>query len=396
MIDRDNQKIITKMLSKFPSVAILGARQIGKTTLAFKIKETFARSSLYLDLERPSDLAKLSDPEFFFKQHFDKLLILDEIQRAPHLLPILRSMIDERRRASDVSAQYLLLGSSSKTLLNQSSESLAGRIGYTELPGLNLKEVGDKNFNKLWIRGGFPQSFLDDDSHDSLLWRENLIKTYLEREMHLLGFNIDTQIMGRFWGMLAHNQGELFNGAKMAASLGVSTPTVFKYLSILHDLFMVRILQPWHQNIGKRLVKSPKIYIRDSGLLHSLLGIKTLDDLLMHPVAGNSFEGFVIENIKSIMLPYQNMWFYRTAAGAELDLIIEDGAKRIGIEIKRSLAPSLSKGLYNAKQDLNLDMVYIVYPGHETYALNGHIKVMPLAHMMEHDFFKNPSISPSA
>ncbi|MDP3640990.1 MAG: ATP-binding protein, partial [Alphaproteobacteria bacterium] len=297
------------MLNKFPSVAILGARQIGKTTLAFKIKEIFARPSLYLDLERPSDLSKLSDPEFFFKQHFDKLLILDEIQRAPHLLPILRSMIDERRRASDIAAQYLLLGSSSKMLLNQSSESLAGRIAYTELPGLNLLEVGDKHFNKLWVRGGFPQSYLDDDIYDSLLWRENLIKTYLEREIQLLGFNIDTQIMRRFWGMLAHNQGELFNGAKIASSLGVSTPTVFKYLSILQDLFIVRILQPWHQNIGKRLVKSPKIYIRDSGLLHSLLGIKTLDDLLMHPVAGNSFEGFVIENIKSIMQPYQNMWF---------------------------------------------------------------------------------------
>ncbi len=387
MIDRDSQAIITKMLNKFPSVAILGARQIGKTTLAFKIKEAFERSSLYLDLERPSDLTKLSDPEFFFKQHFDKLLILDEIQRAPHLLPILRSMIDERRRASDIAAQYLLLGSSSKMLLSQSSDSLAGRIGYTELPGLNLKEVGEENFNKLWIRGGFPQSYLDDDIHDSLLWRENLIKTYLEREVHLLGVNINMQIMGRFWGMLAHNHGELFNGAKMASSLGVSNPTVFKYLSILEDLFMVRILQPWHQNIGKRLVKSPKIYIRDSGLLHSLLGIKTLDDLLMHPVAGNSFEGFVIENIKSIMQPYQNMWFYRTSAGAELDLIIEDGTKRIGIEIKKSLSPSPSKGLYNAKQDLNLDIVYIIYPGSDTYALNEYIKVISLNQMMRHDLF---------
>ncbi len=342
------------------------------------VAESFGRETLYLDLERPSDRAKLSDSEYFLSQHLDKLVILDEIQRFPEILPVLRSLIDQRRRTHDNFGQYLLLGSSSKSLLSHTSESLAGRIHYIDMQGFNLLEVN--HLNDLWLRGGFPQSYLSKNT--SFSWRENIIRTYLEREIPMLGYKVSTQTLRRFWGMLAHNQGELFNGSKIAASLGVSTPTVFRYLDILSDLFLVRTLQPWHQNEGKRLVKSPKIYIRDSGLLHSLLNLKMLDDVLMHPVAGSSFEGFVIENIASKM-NQSKMWFYRTSAGAEMDLVLEHGQKRIGIEIKRSLSPSPSKGLYNSMNDLKLEEVYIVYPGDTEYKITDQITVIPLVNILK-------------
>jgi len=388
MIGRKIKDFVELSLQKSPAIALLGARQIGKTTLSLEIKKSFNRQSIYLDLEKPSDLSKLSDPEYFLNQHLDKLLILDEAQRLPEILPILRSVIDQRRCSGDLFGQYLLLGSSSKTLLSRSSESLAGRIRYIDMCGFNLLEVESSNLNNLWVRGGFPESYLLSNAVDSFSWRENMIRTYLEREVYFLGLKIDTQILRRFWMMLAHNQGELFNGSKIAASLGISTPSVFRYLDILHDLFMIRILQPWYHNSGKRLVKTPKIYIRDSGILHCLLGIKTLDDVLSHPISGCSFEGFVIENIKSIMSISQQMWFYRTSAGAEMDLVIEGGRNRIGIEIKRSLSPTPSKGLYNAIDDLNLDKAYIIYPGDHSYALNSKIFITSLTDMMNHEFFR--------
>lgn len=372
MINRHIQQEIVSALHKSPVVAILGARQIGKTTLAHTIAHTFSKECLYLDLERPSDLNKLSDPEFFFHQNLDKTVILDEIQRVPELLPIIRSLVDQRRRHHDRYGHYLLLGSSSQHLLRYSSESLAGRIRYMDMAGFNILEVPDQNL--LWLKGGFPESYLTSNLTDSFDWRENLITTYVEREMYISHHTIDPALMRRFWKMLAYNQGELFNGSKLAASLGVSTPTVFKYLDILVDLFMVRILKPWHNNIGKRLVKTPKIYVRDSGLLHCLLGLKTIDDLLSHPILGGSFEGFVMENIKSFY--HGDLWFYRTSAGAEMDLIFE--SEKIGVEIKRSLNPIPSKGLYQSLQDLELNHAYIIYPGEDTYSLSQQVTVISL------------------
>ncbi len=370
MINRFIQTHLKNQLETFPAVALLGARQVGKTTLALNVTSERSRPTLYLDLERPSDLAKLHDPEYFLLQHLDKLVVLDEVQRMPSLLPALRSLIDQRKRSGDRNCQYLLLGSSSKALLQHTSESLAGRICYLDIGGLTVVEVGASNLNQLWIRGGFPDSYLASNDHQSFTWRENIIRTYLERELPILGYNISSATMGRFLGMLAHTQGELFNATRIAASLGVSTPTVLRYLDILVDLFLVRVLRPWHQNQGKRLIKTPKVYIRDSGLLHCLLHIKNLNEVLMHPVAGGSWEGFVIENIVNIVGNRAQLWFYRTSAGAEMDVVIEHGAKRIGVEIKRSLTPSLTKGGHHSQEDLNLDMTYIVYPGNDTYLIN--------------------------
>jgi len=381
MIHRQIENYIFDSLKRSPVVTLLGPRQIGKTTLAFSISKSFSKPCLYLDLERPSDVAKLQDPEYFLMQHLDKLIILDEIQRASHILPILRSLIDERRRNGDHFAHYLLLGSSSKVLLKSTSDSLAGRIQYIDIYGFNLLDVGNENVNKLWVTGGFPISYLMH-YEDSFKWLDNIIRTYLERELPILGYQIPSLMIRRFWGMLAYNQGELFNASKFATSLGVSIPTVNRYLNILADLFLIRILRPWSNNEGKRLIKSPKVYIRDSGLLHSLLSIKTLDDILMHSVAGGSWEGFVIENIASLLHESFQLFFYRTVAGSEMDLVLERGNSLIGIEIKRSLTPSLTKGGINAMEDLKLKHVYIVYPGVVSYKITDKVTVVPLIEML--------------
>jgi predicted AAA+ superfamily ATPase len=382
MIQRYIQSGLIELLLSNPAVALLGARQVGKTTLSLSITDTLSRPALYLDLERPSDSAKLQDPEYFLSQHMDKLVVLDEIQRRPDILPTLRSLIDQRKRAGDPACQYLLLGSSSRALLQSTSDSLAGRISYMDIGGFNVLEVRGENMNQLWVRGGFPDSYLASNDTNSFRWRESIIRTYLERELPILGYNISTTTMGRFWGMLAHTQGELFNAAKIAISLGVSPPTVARYLDILVDLFLVRIVRPWHQNHGKRLIKAPKVYIRDSGLVHCLLNIKTLDDVLMHPVAGGSFEGFVIENIASVIGDRAQLWFYRTSAGAEMDLVIEIGSKRIGVEIKRSLTPALTKGGHHCISDLDLDATYIVYPGTDQYFIRDNIQVIPVINLL--------------
>lgn len=382
MIQRYIQSDLVELLLSNPAVALLGARQVGKTTLSLNVTANLTRPTLYLDLERPSDSAKLQDPEYFLSQHMDKLVVLDEIQRRPDILPTLRSLIDQRKRAGDKVCQYLLLGSSSRALLQSTSDSLAGRISYMDIGGFNILEVGDDNMNQLWVRGGFPDSYLASNDTHSFRWRESIIRTYLERELPILGYNISTTTMERFWGMLAHTQGELFNAAKIAVSLGVSPPTVARYLDILVDLFLVRIVRPWHQNHGKRLIKAPKVYIRDSGLVHCLLNIKTLDDVLMHPVAGGGWEGFVIENIASVIGDRAQMWFYRTSAGAEMDLVIEIGSKRIGIEIKRSLTPALTKGGHHSIADLNLNATYIVYPGVDQYSIKDNIQIIPVVNLL--------------
>lgn len=381
MIPRQIEHKLHHLLQNTPVVALLGARQVGKTTLSLSLASNQTRPTLYLDLERPSDIAKLHDAEYFLSINADKLIILDEIQRMPHILPIIRSLIDERRRKGDRCCQYLLLGSSSNILLKNTSDSLAGRISYLEIGGFTAQEIHDTN--SLWCKGGFPDSYLASSDEASFQWRTNLIRTYIEREMPILGYQVSSQIMSRFWGMLAHNHGQLFNASKIAASLGVSSPTVSRYLDILADLFMVRIVHPWSENYGKRLVKTPKIYIKDTGLLHCLLNLRNINDILSHPICGTSWEGFVIENIANILEHKAQISFYRTAAGAEMDLVIEHGSQRIGIEVKRSLAPTLNKGLHNSMQDLKLERVYVVYPGKEEYQLNEQICVTPIQKLME-------------
>lgn len=384
MLQRHIQTAVFEQLHRSPAVALLGPRQVGKTTLAHRIAADWKKPSLYLDLERPSDLAKLSDPELYLRKQPGKLVILDEIQRVPALFPVLRSLIDERRQAGEKTGQFLLLGSASLDLVQGSSESLAGRIAYIDLGMLNIAEIRKKDKpDILWLRGGFPQSFLAASDKESLIWREDFIASYLERDIPALGPRVPSETLRRFWMMLAHNQGQTVNAAKLAGGLGVSSPTICRYVDLLIDLMLVRALRPWSGNIGKRLVKSPKIFVRDSGLVHALLGIQSFDDLQGHPVVGGSWEGFVVENLLSILPRRATPYFYRTSAGAEIDLVVEITPKRrIAIEIKRSLSPVLSKGFYQACSDLDIREQYIVYPGQESYPLSKTVQVMSLQEAM--------------
>ncbi|MCF6300167.1 MAG: ATP-binding protein, partial [Proteobacteria bacterium] len=334
-----------KLLNKNSAVVLTGPRQVGKTTLALEIAKTL--DALYIDLERPRDLAKITDFEQFCSINKDKMLILDEIQRTAELFPTLRGIIDERRRLGKKYAQFLLLGSASIELLKQSSESLAGRMAQCELYPLGVSEIDKDDCYKLWNRGGFPESFLALSDEDSLNWRQNFINTYLERDIPQLGPRIPAETLRRFWTMLAHNQGQTFNAASFAKGLDVKGVTTSRYLDLMVDLLLVRKLQPWISNRGKRLVKAPKTYIRDSGICHSLLGIESLNDLLGHPVIGGSWEGFVIENIIASLPKHALYGYYRTTGGAEIDLVIDLGGGELwAVEIKRSTAPKLSKGFH--------------------------------------------------
>jgi len=383
MIKRHTETELLQLLEQFPAVAMLGPRQIGKTTLAQQIAARTKPSPVYLDLENPIDLAKLDDPGQYFQTHTDRLIILDEVQRTPGLFQVLRGVIDRRRRAGQQAGQFLILGSASLDLLKQSSESLAGRIAYKELTGLTVSEIKSKDQENLWLRGGFPDSFLAHDDRASMRWRMNFISTYLERDVPQLGPRIPAVTLRRLWTMLAHSQAEQVNVAKLAGGLDVSVHTAKRYIELLEDLLLVRTLRPWAGNIKKRLVKAPKIYIRDSGITHALLHLTTIDDVLGHPVAGASWEGFALENILSVMPDGATAWFYRTAAGAEIDLVIEQGLRqRVAIEIKRSLAPSVSKGFHLGCEDIKAKHRYIVYPGTEQYPISNGIIVMSLVDMM--------------
>lgn len=379
MIARQIRQQVHESLRHIAAVVLLGPRQIGKTTLAYEIAGEC--ESVYLDLEEPGDIQKLADPRFYFEQNRGKLIIIDEVQRIPGLFQILRSQIDRNRRAGHRNGQFLLLGSATNELLNQSSESLAGRVSYLELSPLNIQEIGADHLNDLWIRGGFPDSFLDVDY--SFQWRRDFIRTYLERDIPSLGSRVPAETLRRFWIMLAHNQGQLFNASRMGGSLGVSGQTASRYLDLLVDLMLVRRLQPWYANVGKRLVKSPKTFIRDSGILHSLLNIQTLDDLLCHPVVGSSWEGMVMENILSAVPEGTESFFYRTAAGAEVDLVLNFGGKLWAIEIKRTSAPRLTKGFYHACKDIEPSEKWVIYTGDEDYKMKDGIRVLPLEKMME-------------
>lgn len=382
MIPRRLSPLVLRRLAEFPAVGLLGPRQVGKSTLAQSIAQEVSgrtRQPDYLDLENLADQAKLEDAGAFLRARFDRLVVIDEVQRAPGLFQVLRGVIDDNIRAGRETGQFLLLGSASIELLKQSSESLAGRIAYLELGPIDVTEVSSAQAEALWVRGGFPRSFLAKSDEASASWREAFITTYLERDIPQLGPRIPATTLRRFWTMLAHRQGALLNAAELARALAVDGKTVAKYLDLMVDLLMVRRLQPLHANVGKRLTKSPKTYVRDSGLVHSLLRLDTLDDVLGHPVAGGSWEGHVIEALISVAPPRTDASFYRTSAGAELDLVLDmPGGERWAIEIKRSSAPKIEKGFHAAMEDVQPSRAYIVYGGHERYAKGNGVEAIGL------------------
>ncbi len=382
MIARVLKKKLIDALQHFPAVALLGPRQVGKTTLAFEISRN--SDALYLDLESEEDRSKMAQPQLYLQDHQDKLLILDEVHRVPALFPVLRGLIDSGRRAGLTSGRYLLLGSASLDLLKQSGETLAGRIAYLELFPFTLMETGSIPVDDLWVRGGFPDSLLAASPSESLQWRRNFIRTYLERDIPQFGPRIAAETLRRFWIMLAHNQGGLLNTAQLARNLGIDVKTVSGYLDLLVDLLLVRRLPPWQSNIGKRLVKAPKIYVRDSGLLHALLTIPDKESLLSHPVVGQSWECFVIENILNSAPDEVQGYFYRTGGGAEIDLLLSwpDGTLW-AVEIKRSMTPKLERGFHAACIDLNPVRKYVVYPGAERYRLAEYIEAVSLAELVQ-------------
>lgn len=377
MIAREKLQEIRTLLADFPAVVLLGPRQVGKTTLALELART--RPSLYLDLEAEEDRARLASPAHYFAAHHDKLVILDEVQRIPRLFEALRGAIDTNIRAGHKAGQFLLLGSASLELLKQTGESLAGRVAYCELYPITPQEF-QNSLDQLWLRGGFPDSLLAVDDGRSLLWRRNFIRTYLERDIPQLGPRIPAETLRRFWTMLAHLQGSTLNASSIASSLGVDGKTVMSYLDLMVDLLLVRRLPPLHRNIGKRLVKAPKVYVRDSGILHALLGIADTDALLGHPVLGMSWEGFVIESICSALeLSLDAVSYYRTASGNEIDLVIERPGKKLwAVEIKRSYSPAYSKGLRIAGADIDADRNFIIYPGTESYPVADSAEVISL------------------
>jgi predicted AAA+ superfamily ATPase len=381
MIERRIKKRLVEAIDNAPAVGLFGPRQVGKTTLALEISET--RPSLYLDLETSSDRAKLADPETYLAHHEDKLVILDEVHRAPEIFQSLRGLIDRGRRKGRTAGRFLLLGSASVDLLQQSGESLAGRISYLELAPLDALEVPTVQIEALWLRGGFPSSFLATDDANSFRWRQNFIRTYLERDIPQFGARIPAETLRRLWTMLAHNQSELLIAANLARALSVDGRAIARYLDLLVDLLLVRRLTPWHLNVGKRLVKAPKVYVRDSGLVHALLGLPDLEDLLGHPVTGGSWEGFVIESLLAAAPDGTDASFYRTSAGAEIDLVLALPGNRLwAIEIKRGSAPKLERGFHHACADLNPANRFVVYGGSERYPLNPRTEAVSLAELV--------------
>jgi len=374
MIKRKIEQKIEQSLERYPVVGILGPRQVGKTTLAKKIRSNIKQKVVYLDLELPSDQNKLQDAELYLRQFKDNLVIIDEIQRTPALFPLMRALVDQRR----VPGRFLILGSASPDLLKHASESLAGRIMYHELSPFSLEEIGYDNIPKLWLRGGYPQSFLSKNNEISYGWREAFIKTYLEMDIPQLGIRVPSQQIRRFWTMLSHFNGQLFNASQLAVSLGITAPTVKNYLDILEDTFVVRRLYPYYSNTKKRLVKSPKVYIRDSGLLHTLLRNRNLEDLQSHPSIGSSWEGFIVEQLIGLIPDDWQVFFYRTSAGAEIDLLLFDSNNRpIAIEVKYSASPKALRGFWNACEDLSCKRGFVIYPGEELFPLSDNVSALP-------------------
>jgi predicted AAA+ superfamily ATPase len=364
-------------LSLYPAVAILGPRQSGKTTLALEVGRSF--DVIYLDLESDRDRVKLASPELYLEDHLDHLVILDEVHRTPGLFPVLRGLIDRSRRAGKKTGLYLLLGSASPELLKQSGESLAGRISYLELTPFTVLEVDHSVSDTLWIRGGFPDSFLASSDKRSMRWRQNFIRTYLERDIPQFGPRIPAETLRRFWAMLSAQQGGLLNMSQLARNLGIDGKTVANYLDLLVDLLLVRRLMPWQDNIGKRLVRTPKVFVRDSGLVHALLGIPDKESLLSHPVIGQSWECFVIENLLNSAPELAQGYFYRTSRGAEIDLLLVwPGGKKWAVEVKRSLSPKVGRGFHSAHDDLKPERSFVVYPGTERYRMSETVEAISL------------------
>lgn len=385
MILRRLESRIVDALKRSSSVALMGPRQVGKTTIALNISETIP--SVYLDLENRTDLQKVHDIEAFHAQNSDKLIILDEVQRLPEIFTSLRGIIDKERRKGNKAGQFLFLGSASIDLLQQSSESLAGRIAYLELQPVDALEYAQNNIQQLdalWVRGGFPESVLSDSDQHSLDWRLDFIKTYLERDIPQLGPRIPAETLERFWTMLAHNQGSILNAAHLARNLDVSGVTIGRYLDLMTDLLLVRRLKPWTSNVGKRLIKSPKIYVRDSGLAHALLNIQDYNTLLGHPVVGGSWEGFVIENIMAVIPSRVQPYYYSTSRGEEIDLVLEFASgSKWAIEIKRNSAPYVSKGFYAGCEDIKADKRFVVYSGKDKFPMNESVTAIPLPDLMQ-------------
>jgi len=364
------QQRLRQALDRNPVVALVGPRQCGKTTLARTLLSP--QSANYFDLEDPVSLIRLEQPMTAL-QPLQGLVVIDEIQRRPELFPILRVLADRRPNP----ATFLILGSASPALLRQSSESLAGRIEIIEMDGFSLAEVGVQEMERHWLRGSFPRAFLAESDDLSFIWRKNFVQTFLERDMPQFGIRFPAQTMFRFWSMLAHFHGQMWNGAEIARSLAISQPTVRRYLDALTDVFMLRQLQPWHANIKKRQVKSPKVYFRDTGILHTLLGIRSHSDLLTHPKLGASWEGYIISEIIKAWQPDET-YFWATYAGAELDLLLFKNGRRIGVECKRADAPRMTRSIHIALETLVLDRLIVIYPGDKTYPLTDQVTVMPL------------------
>jgi len=360
------------LLAEYPIVALIGPRQVGKTTLARSIASSWRGPVAFFDLERPADLARVSDPSTTLEP-LRGLVVLDEIQRRPDLFPVLRVLADRRPRRT----RFLILGSASPALLQQSSESLAGRIAYRELDVFGLEDVGAERWRRLWLRGGFPRAYLARNDGQSFEWRENLIRTYLERDLPQLGVTLAASTLERFWSMLAHYHGQTWNSSELARSFGVSDKTIRSWLELLQDTFMVKLLRPWSENAGKRLIKAPKVYVRDSGLLHALLRLEQSAALARHPKLGASFEGFALfEVVRRLRANWRDCYFWGTHQGAELDLLVVRGKRRLGFEFKHTSAPAVTKSMTIALEDLRLDRIDVVHLGRETYPLTRQIRAV--------------------
>ena len=384
MIPRLAESAVRKKLLQTPAVVLLGPRQVGKTTLARQIAGDWPGGAVYLDLERSADRLRLEDADDYLRAHVGRLVIMDEIHRAPGVFEALRGIIDENRLAGVRSGQFLLLGSASLDLMRQSSETLAGRVSYMDISPIHIQEIIPVQIEpeQLWLRGGFPDSLLAADEEHSLDWRRDFIRSYLERDVPMFAPRLPSETIGRLWTMLAHQQGGLLNQARIASSLGVSNPTIDRYIDLLVDLQLIRRLRPWSTNAGKRLVRTPKVYVRDSGILHGLLELKTRNDVLGHPVCGPSFEGFCIDNLIAAASAGRTAYFYRTQVGAEIDLVLEKGGRPdIAIEVKRASAPSPERGFSIACDDLKIERRYVVYPGEESFALRNGAQAISLAQL---------------
>jgi len=386
MVKRNLESVLRARLAAMAGVVLLGPRQVGKTTMARQVAGNWPGGAIYLDLERPADRRRLDDADTYLRAQRGKLVVIDEIHRAPGLFEILRGIIDDRRAAGDRFGHFLLLGSAAIELMRQASETLAGRVAYLDMAPLDAGEIAPTgiDIDRLWVRGGFPDSLLAATDADSLDWRRDFIRSYLERDVPMFAPRLPAETVGRLWLMLAHQQGGLLNQARLAASLGVSAPAIGRYIDLLADLRLLRRLPPWGGNLNKRLVKTPKIYIRDSGLVHALLELERWDHIIGHPVAGSSYEGMVIENLIQAAGERRQAFYFRTQDGAEIDLVFESGGMpELAIEIKRSSAPSPDRGFSSACDALAIDARYVVYPGDQAFPLRHGAQAIPLGEMVE-------------